>query len=128
MQNITVSNLLKMVESYKIFCGMTSKEISSKVVNHVVPMQFDPLLMEDDEHFRCKEYTRSINYVVLTDTAKFYSCKKADKSLESFAVRKNQQLTTPAKLKATISATNPHRVLLSLREQRLKAHNWKNKF
>ena len=74
------------------------------------------------------KYTRSINYVVLTDTAKFYSGIKADKSLESFAVRKNQQLTTPAKLKATISATNPHRVLLSLREQRLKAHNWKNKF
>ena len=45
----------------------------------------------------------------------------ADKSLESFAVRKNQQLTTQAKLKAPISATNPQRVLLSLQEQRSKS-------
>ena len=85
---------------------------------YVVLKQFDPLLMEDGIPFSSKEYRRSINCLVLADQNQCMECN--DKYIKTASSAQNKKMSQPAKLEAPISATSTHRVLLSLREHRLK--------
>ena len=121
MHNTTVSNLLKVIESAQICCGVENKEESLGLKHHVVPKQLDPSTMdEDEEQFSSREYLRSIDCSVLVNATKCIACEETENSVRSYLVRKDRKLTTPAKPKAPVSATNPHRVLLTLREYRIK--------
>ena len=95
-------------------------ETSSKLVYHVVPKQFDPLLMEDGIPFSSKEYRRSINCLVLADQNQCLECHEYDKYIKTASSAKSKMISQPAKLKTPISETSTHRVLLSLRGHRLK--------
>ena len=46
--NITVSDLIKSVESLVMYPGVQPVELSSNIVHHVIPVQQDPLFSEDD--------------------------------------------------------------------------------
>ena len=50
IKNVTLSNLIKELESYQLCDGVQTLEMSSKLFHHVVPINHDSISDEEEEH------------------------------------------------------------------------------
>ena len=49
MQNVTMSNLVKELEGYKLCNGVQTLELTSKLFHHVVPINHDTVSEHEEE-------------------------------------------------------------------------------
>ena len=124
LRNIFIANLVIDLESYPLCEGIQPTELSSQLVNHVIPLRTDPVsLAETSSPYPRKEYWRDMKCLVLSPSARCVSCTQHLKvSLKMMGVKK-KNLEKPAHLNAPISKTAPERIKLTLQQQRLHCAN-----
>ena len=49
MQNVTMSNLVKELEGYKLCSGVQTLELTSKIFHHVVPINHDTVIEQEEK-------------------------------------------------------------------------------
>ena len=122
--NITVSDLVKSIDTLSICPGVKPSKLSSSIVHHVIPRSVDPLLSLDDDDgssFPHQEYWRTRGCAVLfEDAEQCCSCHQYSKKSELSHKAKQKKLAEPAHLFSPISQTAPERIKLTLQMQRFK--------
>lgn len=120
--NITVSDLIKSINSLQICPGVEPYELSSKIVHHSIPKPVDPLFADSDSSFPHQEYWRTKNCSVLceSDDSQCPSCHQYSHKSEINHKAKEKKLNEPAHLFSPISQTAPQRIKLTLQRQRLR--------
>ena len=121
LRNIFISNLVKDVQAYPIFNGMLPIEVSSDLVNHVIPIYQDPLT-EDESCQQCprKEYWRSIHCNIISHGEQCVQCAQQVAKAKKSQDIKTKNLAKPAHPNAPVSKTAPERIKLTLQEQILR--------
>ena len=121
--NITVSELLRNINSLYICPGVELFELSRNIVHHLIPKSIDPLFIDNDGDFNSfphKEYWRTHSCTVLFEHGeKCSSCYQYSHRSELIHKAK-QKLNEPAYLFSPVSQTAPQRIKLTLQMQRLK--------
>ncbi|PFX17564.1 hypothetical protein AWC38_SpisGene18105 [Stylophora pistillata] len=120
VSNITVSDLVKDVESHSICPGVIPHELSNAVIPHIIPKSVDPLF--DDSSFPHQQYWRMRGCEILTEDegqqcAGCYGYSHESRLKER---AKQNKLAKPAHLNTPVSKTSPERLKLTLQMQRLK--------
>ena len=123
--NITVSDLIKKVETMVICPGVEPTVISRDIKHHVIPKPVDPLLEDDDESGTSfslsKEFWRTHSCLVLCGRdEQCPSCYSYQHKQTLSDNTKSKKLAEPAHLFAPISKTAPERIKATLQAQRLK--------
>ena len=126
--NITLKNLVKELEAYKLCCGVTMNELNGKLFHHVIPMCTTD---EDDNNpFPNKGYWKIKGYSLLVcdddddDGDVCDGCGQFSSSVKIAIQAKT--LSTPAQVKALVSKTDPARIKLTLQGQRLRCAELEN--
>ena len=114
--NITVSDLIKKVETMVICPGVEPTVISRDIKHHVIPKPVDPLLEDDDESGTSfslsKEFWRTHSCLVLCGRdEQCPSCYSYQHKQTLSDNTKSKKLAEPAHLFAPISKTAPERRL-----------------
>ena len=114
MKNITVSDLVKILENYIICPGINYFKDDSSIYCHVVPLINDDTDANENENvalvsYKSKQFVRSVKCSVLSQE-KCEHCKKSEKDFFHIDNKKSMHLATPAKLKAPITKTDRQRV------------------
>ena len=122
MTNITISNLVLVIEKSVMCNGIVFVENTSSVFFHVIPLMIND---DDDEEvpltpFPSMKFVRAQNCFVLADISKCESCQKQEKVFDYGQKKKQKKLITPAKLKAPLAATDKSRIGAALKAERLK--------
>ena len=128
LRNVTVSNLIKNIESFILCEGLKSREMSGSLIFHVVPI----LSNQDDENspiqpFQSQVFARSKSCLMLNDSQICIECIRNKTDDDKALRRKEARLLEPAKLKAPLSSTTKERVVLALRQERLQCAQLKDK-
>ena len=122
--NITVSDLIRSINTLHICPGVTPFELSSNVVHHVIPKSTDPLFIDSDSNansFPHQEYWRTRSCTVLIEHGEqCSSCYQYSHKSELILKAQKKKLTEPAHLFSPVSQTAPERIKLTLQMQRLK--------
>lgn len=121
VRNITVSNLIRQLEGYRLCDGVSIMELNGKLYHHVIPLSHDTFGEEEEQQFPHKGFWRAKGcfllgqqHVVCCECDEFMSCSEnARKSKESRSAK-------PAHVKAPVSQTDPERIKLTLQGQRLR--------
>lgn len=118
--NITVSDIVKDVESHFLCPGVNPHELSNAVIPHIIPKSVDPLF--DDSSFPHQQYWRTRGCMILTENegqqcAGCYGYSHASQLKER---AKQKKLAEPAHVNTPVSKTPPERLKLTLQMQRLK--------
>lgn len=122
--NITVSELVKKIESMSICPGVKPSILSSEIQHHVIPKPIDPLL--DDEEstsssFPNKDSWRTCECLVFCKcNQQCPSCSKYEHKQKLADNSKARKLAEPAHLFAPVSKTAPERIKATLKAQRLR--------
>eukprot|EP00794_Sanderia_malayensis_P001236 gene1236-1360_t len=129
MQNITLSNLINLLDS-QIICNGVSQKVATKsnckILKHCVPREFSVFGddSEDSEYPLAETvFYRHPSCEVLTDEEMDFKCNicfKFQKKETKFFAKLNEDQILPAKLNAPITTTNPQKVRLALKEYRLE--------
>ncbi len=119
IRNITVSELVRIIESFQICDGVSEKVINANLINHVVPQKIDPLRDESFPYAR-QEYSRVLDCEILIEGTQCSDCACLEKKLQWQRQNKERSLSVPAKPNAPISITAPVKIKLALQQQRLK--------
>lgn len=131
VRNITVSDLVKEVESGFICPGVQQHELSSAVVSHTVPKYVDPLYGDQDTSgsFPHLQYWRTRGCSVLLE-GKGEQCDVCSTYSHASELKervKKKKLAEPAHINSPVSKTPPERIKLTLQKQRLKCANLEKK-
>ena len=125
--NITLKNLVKELEAYKLCCGVTMNELNGKLFHHVIPMCTTD---EDDNNpFPSKGYWRikGCSLLVCDDDGDVCDgCGQFSSSVKIANQAKTRRLSSPAQVKAPVSKTDPARIKLTLQGQRLRCAELEN--
>ena len=117
-------NLVIDLESYPLCEGIQPTELSSQLVNHVIPLCTDPVsLYETSSPYPRKEYWRDMKCLVLSPGTRCASCMQHLKVSSKRLGVKKKNPEKPAHLNAPISKTAPERIKLTLQQQRLHCAN-----
>jgi len=120
---VTVSELVKKLESYKLCSGVQPGELTSKLFDHVIPLRADPLCEDDPgQLFPNKGYRRLKDCSAMCNEEESVCepCSEYLTSAMKVSKTKERRLATPAHVKAPVSKTNPERLKLTLQSQRLR--------
>ena len=124
MNNVLVSDIVEEMNSYSLCAGLGNpcSEMSSPQVHHVIPVEVDPLSVEDQHQmFPHKEFWRSNECLLMCrETERCNECESCLSSCKKQIQAKIRRLSVPAKLNAPVSKTAPERLKLSLQQHRLK--------
>ena len=143
MRNVTLSNLISVLENYNICTGITNKSVTRTgcFIKHCIPRRFElypetdlvteqtsmpEMELETEETdmpekpLSQTEYSRCSSCEILTECGQCTSCEDAEKEEKKNLKRKSNSELTPAKLHAPISLTSPERIKLALQEYRLE--------
>ena len=125
--NITLNELLAKLQTLRLCKGIKLSEIkrAHNVRKHVIPKKIrhqQYLATANQQRKYAKEYQRSRNCEMLwvneIDTCK--PCRDNSLKLKYKNQRKISKSLEPAKLKAPVSFTSPERLVLTLKQQRLR--------
>lgn len=119
MTNVTISVLVKELESYKMCCGVKTTELSGKLFHHVIPADQED---EDKSQFGHNGYWRTTGCWLLSSENETIcsTCTDHMKDVHNAHKVKKRKLDKPAHIKAPVSKTDPHRIKLTLQSQRLR--------
>ena len=124
MRNVTVSNLVKDFESYKVCAGVqdAATELTSKLYHHVVPIEDSLEDGEDNQQFPNKGYQRSKGclFACNQDASVCNACCEFLVYAGNAMKAKESRHLKPAPVNAPVSKTNPERLKLTLQAQRLR--------
>lgn len=125
LNNVSVSDIVKEMDSCSLCAGVGSpcsgSQLSSIPVHHVIPMQVDPLTMENHQMFPHRDYWRSNECLLMCkDTERCDQCESYLSSHKKQKQIKTRRLSVPANLNAPVTKTAPERLKLSLQQHRLK--------
>ena len=128
MQNVTMSNLVKELEGYKLCSGVQTLELTSKIFHHVVPINHDTVIEQEEEveeeeqqQFPHKGFWRAKGCLLIQEQEEACSvCTTYAGCANSAPKAKESKSSKPAHLNAPVSKTDPGRIELTLQEQRLK--------
>ena len=122
--NITLSDLVKSIDTLMIWPGVKPSQLSSNIVHHLIPKSVDPLFhenMTDANSFPHQEYWRTCGCMVLCENKKQCdSCYQYSHKCELSQKAKQRKLAETAHLFSPVSQTAPERIKLTLQMQRLK--------
>ena len=78
MCNVTLSNLIEELKTYKLCEGVTAMEMTSKLYHHVAPMNHDSMDEDEGQQFPHKGYWRPQGCCLLSNeqTTICSTCKK----------------------------------------------------
>ena len=111
LQNVTVSNLIYVINVYDFCKGANTNEISGKLRAHVIMKTETFSTDETDElsidPFPSVAFMRSVNCQLLVNNDVCYACKTYSQSHFQDQSIKSKRLHEPAKLKTPISKTAP---------------------
>ena len=131
VRNITVSDLVKEVESGFICPGVQQHELASAVVSHTVPKYVDPLFDDQDTSgsFPHLQYwrTRGCSLLLEGKGEQCDVCSTYSHASELKERVKEKKLAEPAHINSPVSKTPPERIKLTLQKQRLKCANLEKK-
>ena len=119
MQNVTLSMLVKDLEAYTFCDGVNPSEMTSKLYHHVVPLNPD-LDLNDNEQLPHKGYWTAKDCLLICDNSVCESCKEYLLSTSSRGKAKERRESKPAHISAPESKTDPGRIKLTLQGQRLR--------
>ena len=122
MCNVTLSNLIKELETYKLCEGVTAMEMTSKLYHHVVPMTHDSMDEDEGQQFPHKGYWRPQGCCLLSDeqTTICSTCESFMAQAESARKSKESKNLKPAHINAPVSKTDPARIKLTLQGQQIR--------
>ena len=122
VQNVTVSNLIKELEGYRLCDGVSTLELSGKMFHHVIPVIHDSLGEEEEEQqFPHKGFWRAKGCLLLYQQVDICNeCDEFVSSVENARKGKESRSAKPAHVKAPVSKTDPERIKLTLQGQRLR--------
>ena len=128
-QNITISNLIKVLTSYDVCNGISDVAAAVSFIEHSVPKIFTFSSPESISSplFQSKVYRHpSCTMFLAVGNTKCTHCNKAEtKEIESLK-KKESNLLIPAKLHAPIKHTAPERIKLTLQNIRLENKSLKS--
>lgn len=121
VMNVSVSNLVKDMESYFI-CPGVEPSTCSDVIQHVIPKFVDHLKEEEEESFPSKQYWRAKGCELLCEGSnqQCMPCSKYSHASDKAKRSKLKKLSEPAHINSPVSQTPPERIKLALQMQRLK--------
>ena len=126
VNNVTVSDLIRDIESRPVCPGVSPNELTAQVIPHVIPKIVDPLYCSDDESgfdmFPKKQFWRPSDCSVLCSPQSQLctACTEYLHASDLKARAKQRRLSEPAHIKAPVASTAPERLKLTLQMQRLK--------
>ena len=125
VRNISVCEIVRELECYKLCCGVEASELTSQLFHHVIPINEDPLqACEQGEQFPSKGFWRSKDCHLMCEKevgeGACPQCLEYLVSSRKTIKAKERRLSKPANVKAPVSKTDPERIKLTLQEQRLK--------
>ena len=128
MQNVTMSNLVKELEGYKLCSGVQTLELTSKLFHHVVPINHDTVSEQEEEaeeeeqqQFPHKGFWRAKGCLLIQEKEEACSvCTTYAGCANSAQKAKESRSSKPAHLNAPVTKTDPERIKLTLQEERLK--------
>ena len=125
--NITLNELLAKLQTLQLCKGIELFEIkqADNVQKHVIQkkIRYQQYLATDNQQRKyTKEYQRSLNCeMLLTNEMDICKpCRDNSLKLKHENLRKISKSLEPAKLKAPVSFTSPERLVLTLKQQRLR--------
>jgi len=70
MTNVTLSDLVREIQSYSICPGTEQSALDTNIIHHVIPKSVDPLACDENEppSFPCKEFWRSCKCQLLVES------------------------------------------------------------
>ena len=120
VRKITVSNLLRQLEGYKLCDGVSTIELNDKLYHYVIPLSHDTF-GEEEQQFPHKGFWRAKGCfllcqqgVVCCECEEFMCCAENARKLKASRSAKL------AHVKAPVSRTDPKRIKLTLQGQRLR--------
>ena len=120
VRKITVSELLRHLEGYKLCDGVSTIELNDKLYHHVIPLSHDTF-GEEEQQFPHNGFWRAKGCfllcrqgVVCCECEEFMCCAENARKLKASRSAK------PAHVKAPVSRTDPKRIKLTLQGQRLR--------
>lgn len=122
VRNISIHSLAELLgENYSLCCGVDTLEMTSTLFHHVVPMSEG---LEEDEQFPHKGYWRVKDCLIICGKLEKVcsACVEYQKCSEKAKKAKDKHQLTPAHVNAPISKTDPERIKLTLRQQRLRCY------
>ena len=121
-------SLIKNIQEYEI-CKGQKPSVDGDVIHHVIPSKNVKNETSDDEvvlePFKSKTYYRTKNCQIFILNEKNDLCKDCQLRSQLAECQISQQkkkLETPAKLKAPLSVTHKDKVVLALKQERLKCN------
>ena len=125
MRNVTVFNLVKGLENYKLCEGVIATEITAQLYHHVVPIAVKDQM--DDENDKVQQFphegywrTKDCSLLCEQEDNVCGSCSGYCLSCEKARKAKENRQSKPAHIKAPVSKTDPERLKLTLQGQRLR--------
>ena len=125
VRNISVCEIVRELEYYKLCCGVEARELTSQLFHHVIPINVDSLqACEQGEQFPSNGFWRSKDCRLMCEKEvgedACLQCLEYLVSSRKTINAKEWRLSKPANVKAPVSKTDPERIKLTLQEQRLK--------
>lgn len=134
VRNTTLLNLVNEIKNYNV-CQGVERSTDGRIIHHVVPLSCQDL--DDDENneeilipFRSKTFYRLRECEILLKCENnepitkpnfiCLNCKSYKDSLLYQSNKKEKNIINPAKTKAPLSVTSKPKVVLALRQERLK--------
>lgn len=127
VQNVTLSNLIKELEAFKLCSGVQECGLIGKLFHHVVPLSAtdsdsNTSDSEEDEErpqeqFPHMGFWRSKGCLLLQEEE---ICVLCNESTRSISPVHSSKCLKPAQLNAPVSKTDPQRIKLTLQQHRLK--------
>eukprot|EP00794_Sanderia_malayensis_P002815 gene2815-3251_t len=118
-KNITLSNLISILNGYTICCGMLELEQADfgSFIKHCIPKKVE-ITDTGTSPFHQTDFNRALSCQVLATANQCKKCISSQREVAKAAKRKRDNLTVPEKLNAPISQTSKERVKLTLQGYR----------
>ena len=123
LRNATVTDLISSCKTLKICPGTNSKELCGDLIVHSIPNKYIANISLLILRMRTRSYRITRHRyceVLVKNQLACIACENFDMILNHDTRKKQKVQNTAAKTKAPISITNPQRIKLTLREQKLK--------
>ena len=118
-RNITLSNLISILNGYSICCGILELEQTDfgSFIKHCIPKTIETT-DTCTSPLHQTEFNRALSCQILTTANQCEECISSERRVAKATKRKRDNLTVPAKLNAPISQTSTERVKLTLQGYR----------